>query len=165
MKRIILILSVAFVLYFLLFSGSGGGSIRLRVIANSDSARDQREKMKVVLALDKLFDGATFDSLDGARKWIDSNMSGIEDVCRTTLGERDFKVELCDELYSDGKHESLVVRVGKAEGHNFWGTLFSDITKRCSDTIGRGRTLFVKSLRGNITEFRSFILDKLLKIF
>lgn len=165
MKKIILILCFMCLAYFLFSPSDGDGIIRLRVIAASDSAYDQSEKMRVVRALDSMLDRQSFSSVDDAENWINDNRDAVCRVCEDTLGNADFDVEFRRESYSDGVYKSLVVTLGKGEGHNFWGTLFPDISYRASSSSGDGKSFGILCINGNLVEARFWIIDKLLKIF
>ncbi len=115
-------------------------SIRFRVIANSDSKEDQDLKIKVKDNLNKdilsLLNNK--NSLEEVRKSIKEGMPLLENTINKTLkennsnidyninyGENYFPVkEYKNVVYQDGNYESLVVKLGKGEGQNFWCVLF-----------------------------------------
>ena len=165
MKKTIFVLCLAFLVCITVFSSEGDRSIRVRVIANSDSAPDQSEKMRVVLALDTLLKNESFDSLEEAGNWIENNLDLINGVCRENLRNRSFTAEYREETYSDGSYQSLVVTLGKGKGHNFWGTLFSDIASRCAGARGKGEAFGVLNKGGGLVEIRFWMIDKLLELF
>lgn len=115
-------------------------AIRLRVIPNSNSTRDQEVKLKVKSALEsetyKLLEGVT--SVDLARRIITNNLDNIEDGIRNVLLEENYNLgykinfgqnyfpekEFKGIVYDEGNYESLVVTLGKGEGNNWWCVLF-----------------------------------------
>ena len=142
-----------------------GEVIRLRVIANSDSVADQSEKMRVVKALDTLFDKQSFKTLDEAGEWISLNMAEIENTCASVWGG-DFNAEMRREKYDDGEYNSLVVTLGEGRGHNFWGTLFPDISRRMSGAeSSKFKPFRVISRGGELIEIRFLTFEQILNIF
>ena len=115
-------------------------AIRLRVVPNSNSKRDQEVKLKVKTELEnttyELLDGVT--SINTARNIITDNLSNIEANLKEILIKEhynlDFKInfgqnyfpekEFKGITYEAGNYESLVVTLGKGEGDNWWCVLF-----------------------------------------
>lgn len=158
MKKIILFICIAIVFVLLILPSGEVKELRLRVIANSDSAADQRVKMKVVNAVDRMLDRESFKTLDTAEEWLRVNTDGIKTACADTLGDDAFTVELRDEKYSDGVYKSLVITLGEGRGHNFWGTLFPSISEKISAVKGGGKTLCTASKNGRLLELRLWLL-------
>ena len=158
MKKIILFICIAIVFVLLILPSGEVKELRLRVIANSDSAADQRVKMKVVNAVDRMLDRESFKTLDTAEEWLRANTDGIKTACADTLGDDAFTVELRDEKYSDGVYKSLVITLGEGRGHNFWGTLFPSISEKISAVKGGGKTLCTASKNGRLLELRLWLL-------
>jgi len=114
--------------------------IRFHVIANSDLDYDQAVKMKVkdavITALRPKMN--TEGDITEARKEILANMNYIQQVAKQTLKENGFKYDVNVSLgkeqfpikvYGDitlpaGLYEALCIRIGKAEGHNWWCIVF-----------------------------------------
>ena len=152
-------------LALLLVNPCEGDTLRLRVIANSDSISDQSEKMRVVETLDTLFEEQHFKTLDNAENWISSNISEIEAAC-ADVWQGDFTAEVRREKYDDGEYQSLVVTLGEGRGHNFWGTLFPDISLRMSGAkSSKNKPFCVISKGGELFEIRFFALEQILKNF
>ncbi|GGD92865.1 stage II sporulation protein R [Paenibacillus nasutitermitis] len=117
-----------------------GESIRLRILANSDSAADQAVKRVVRDAVVAQIDQwvASPQTIEEARSTILSHMGDIERVIADELNQRgftyDFKAELGlvpfptkiygSEVYPAGNYEALRISLGKAEGQNWWCVLF-----------------------------------------
>lgn len=115
-------------------------SIRLRVIANSDTEEDQNIKKKVTQSLEKNIKDILLSSktIEESRNKINENMLSINNNVKKTLEEENCNMEYeiafgenyfpeknyKGVLYKEGKYESLVVTLGKGEGKNFWCVLF-----------------------------------------
>lgn len=117
--------------------------IRLHVIANSDSEKDQTLKLKVRDAIiqdlqDELKEA---DTVDDARSTILAQMPQIEERAREVILEEgyDYSTEISlgtqyfpTKVYGDlsfpaGNYEALCLRIGKADGHNWWCVLFPSL--------------------------------------
>jgi stage II sporulation protein R len=115
-------------------------SIRLRILANSDSPADQLLKRRVRDAVvAQMNEWVTEqDHIDQAREAIRSNMPAIEQLVRDTLAAYGYDYEVTVELgpvdfptklygnvvYPAGVYEALLISIGKAEGQNWWCVLF-----------------------------------------
>lgn len=115
-------------------------SIRLRILANSDSAIDQAIKRYVRDAVvDEINTWVTGpQTIDQARQTIHAHMSEIEQVIGTKLSSRGFnygfKAELSvvpfptkiygNKVYPAGNYEALRITLGRGEGQNWWCVLF-----------------------------------------
>ena len=114
--------------------------VRLHVVANSDGERDQETKLAVRDAvLGKIGDltAGAADS-DGAALMISESIGDIRSLVDAALIERGenaaASVTLSEEYYPEktygdvtlpaGKYTSLRIRLGRAEGHNWWCVLF-----------------------------------------
>ena len=115
-------------------------SIRIRVIANSNSLNDQYEKLLVTeniqLYVQELLKNAT--TKEQSEDIIKKNIINIEEKVKETLNqlvsstsyqvkygnnyfpEKDYK----GITYKSGYYESLVITLGKGEGNNWWCVLF-----------------------------------------
>lgn len=120
-----------------------GKTVRLHVIANSDSDEDQALKLKVrdsVLEyLAPRLEGVT--DRENAVKIIDSEREEIAGAANRRLRELGCgctaSVDFCEEKYPRkeygeitlpaGKYLSLQVKIGKSEGKNWWCVLFPTI--------------------------------------
>ena len=117
-----------------------GNVVRLHVIANSDGVRDQETKLAVRDAvLGKIGDiTAGAENSDGASLMISESIGDIRALVDAALIERGesatASVTLSEEYYPEktygdvtlpaGKYKSLIIRLGRAEGHNWWCVLF-----------------------------------------
>ena len=115
---------------------SSEGVLRLHVIAASDSDEDQSVKLAVRDAILPLFERA--ESYDDARAFLLSHGSEIQKTAEAVLREHgfDYGVQLSlgtetfpdrvygDLLFPEGEYDALCVRLGLAEGHNWWCVLF-----------------------------------------
>ncbi len=115
---------------------SNEGVLRLHVIAASDSEADQSVKLQVRDAILPLFSKA--ESYEDARTFLLSHGHEIQSAAEAVLKERgfDYGVQLSlgtetfpDRVYGDllfpaGSYDALCVRLGPAEGHNWWCVLF-----------------------------------------
>lgn len=114
--------------------------IRIRVIANSNSEYDQKIKMNISDKLrNKLYDLLkNEENIDNARKIIKENISNLEDTIDNNLetnygytinyGFNYFpEKEYNGTKYKEGNYESLLVKLGKGEGDNWWCILFPPI--------------------------------------
>lgn len=115
-------------------------SIRLRILANSDSAMDQLVKREVrdavVAQMNTWVTGP--QTIEEARLTIRSHMNDIEAIVGKTLNERGFhygyKAELGivpfptkiygTEVYPAGNYEALRITLGAGAGQNWWCVLF-----------------------------------------
>ena len=110
--------------------------LRLHVIAASDSEEDQSAKLQVRDAILPLF--ATSESYEDARAFLLSHGREIQSAAEAVLQERgiDYGVQLSlgtetfpDRVYGEtlfpaGEYDALCVRLGPAEGQNWWCVLF-----------------------------------------
>ncbi len=110
--------------------------LRLHVIAASDSEADQNAKLAVRDAILPLFSEA--ESYEDARAFLLSHGSEIQKTAEKALADRglSYGVQLSlgtesfpDRIYGEilfpaGEYDALCVRLGPAEGHNWWCVLF-----------------------------------------
>lgn len=114
----------------------GGEILRLHVIAASDSDADQSTKLAVRDAILPLFSEA--ESYEDARAFLLSHGREIQRTAEAVLDARglDYGVQLSlgtetfpdrtygDTLFPAGEYDALCVRLGAAQGHNWWCVLF-----------------------------------------
>ncbi|WP_047150771.1 stage II sporulation protein R [Aneurinibacillus tyrosinisolvens] len=115
-------------------------SIRLRILANSDSPEDQQLKRqvrdKVIASVGKWAD--TSDTLANARIIIGNHLPELQNLVNETIKEKGFqypaRVELTmadfptkmygTQVFPAGKYEAVRITIGQAEGQNWWCVLF-----------------------------------------
>ena len=121
-------------------TGVYDGVIRLHVLANSDSERDQALKLEVRDAIladsEGLLDGVT--TREEAEQCIREAIPRMEAVAKARLAELGCDADVCVTLgreeyprraYEDfalpaGEYLSLRVQIGEAAGQNWWCVLF-----------------------------------------
>ena len=115
---------------------SPNGILRLHVIADSDEEADQNAKLAVRDAILPLFESAK--SYNDARDWLLHHGDEIQTTAEAVLSERglDYGVQLSlgvetfpervygETVYPAGEYDALCVRLGRAEGQNWWCVLF-----------------------------------------
>ncbi|WP_232697912.1 stage II sporulation protein R [Brevibacillus daliensis] len=115
-------------------------SIRLRIIANSDSMQDQWLKQQVRDAIIAEMNewATTQTTLDQARQMVKDRLPDLQKVVDGTIKKHGFiysadvfvgKVDFPTKqygayVYPAGEYEALRIRIGKAEGQNWWCVLF-----------------------------------------
>ncbi|MBQ7137192.1 MAG: stage II sporulation protein R [Bacilli bacterium] len=115
-------------------------SIRVRVVANSNSSSDQLIKQMVKNKLEEDITNLLSEAknINDARRIIEDNIELINISVKTALQENgydtdyevDFGYNLFPEkkykgvVYKEGYYESVVVTLGKGEGNNWWCVLF-----------------------------------------
>ena len=115
-------------------------SIRFRVIANTDKEEDQDLKQKVKENLNKDIEKILMNqaSIESTRETIKNSIPMLQENINKTLKENNSNMnyditygenyfptkEYKNVIYKEGKYESLVVKLGKGEGQNFWCVLF-----------------------------------------
>lgn len=116
---------------------------RFHVLANSDSKEDQTIKMKVkenvITYLKKQMPDTV--NVEQTKEWIKVHLDEIENVSRMTLrvakSNCDVAVEVTqsyfpDKTYGDitfpkGNYDALRVKIGNAEGQNWWCVLYPNL--------------------------------------
>ena len=165
--------------------------IRLHVVANSDSEADQAMKLAVRDAVLEVIR----EELKGtaevseAREWLAAHRTDIEaigeQVVREWGADYTVSVSLCREDFPTteydnfslpaGEYESLRIKIGKAEGHNWWCVVFPPV---CDQPVIDGDTadamgltggeveLITQSGRGVAVRFKTIeLINKFLKFF
>lgn len=115
-------------------------AIRLRVIANSNSKYDQDIKKKVSNEMQNNLSYLLKDTKEivKARDIITSNISYLSNNVENVLAENNYELgysidygehyfpskEYAGKTYKEGNYESLLVKLGKGEGDNWWCVLF-----------------------------------------
>ncbi|PER35195.1 stage II sporulation protein R [Bacillus cereus] len=116
-------------------------AVRLRILANSDSDKDQALKRKVRDEVKEQIDGwvADLTSFEEARKVIQNHIPEIEKTVANTLkregSKETFQVKFGKNvkfptkvygnfIYPAGEYEAVLITIGKGEGANWWCVLF-----------------------------------------
>ena len=139
----IVILGLTFLLSLLPIHGEDAiyeNVLRLHVIANSDSEEDQALKLRVRDAIlqktESLFEKCK--TKEEAQETLLKSLNVIEKTAQDTIVEQGYsynvKIELGEEEYPtknyesccfpSGEYTSLRVKIGEAEGENWWCVLF-----------------------------------------
>ena len=113
--------------------------IRLHVVANSDSERDQQVKLLVrdaVLAVTEELDKEDLQrALPAVRQAAETCLAelGEEKAVRVTLGHERFPTRLYESFaLPAGTYQTLRVTIGAGEGHNWWCVAFPSICMRAT---------------------------------
>jgi len=115
-------------------------AIRLRILADSDSAKDQEAKRLVRDAVNAEITKWVQDltSLDEARTLIQSRLPEIQQIAeeviasqglgqsvKTEFGTVSFPTKLYGQfLYPAGEYEAILITLGEGTGSNWWCVLF-----------------------------------------
>lgn len=113
-------------------------TVRLHVLANSDSEEDQELKLMVRDALLNSIIDLNSSSKEEAIKNIESHKQELEEIAKTVIKNNgidyDVKIEIGKELYPTkhyedfalpaGEYTSVRVVIGKGEGKNWWCVLY-----------------------------------------
>ena len=139
---LLLVAAAAFVIFsadsYLLQRRLAGKTIRLHVVANSDSDRDQEEKLKVRDAVLQKVAALTADcrSAEAARAALAAHLDELREAAQSRtrntvsvqLGEEDFATRYYDTFtLPAGVYSSLRVNIGAAQGHNWWCVVFPSL--------------------------------------
>lgn len=165
-----------------------GSLIRLHVVADSNSAEDQRVKLRVRDAVVEFLRAgmAEFPTREEALAYLESRLPEIEDLVNRTLSELgiadrgtvSLKEEAFDTRHYDtfslpaGVYESLRIVIGEGEGRNWWCVVFPQL---CVPATAEGFSEeavacgYSDSLTGALTgeeeyRVRFFLLDCLGKL-
>lgn len=145
-------------------------AIRVRVIANSNSIKDQKMKVMVKKYVsDYIYPKiVSANNIEEARDIINDNLDnlnrGIDDLFDNSNYDMKFDINYGDNYfpdkeykgikYKEGKYESLVVTIGSGLGDNWWCVLFPPLC-----------LLEGEERDSNDTEYSFFVKDILKKIF
>lgn len=140
-------------------------AIRFRVIANSNSAEDQKLKKEITNNLYKEFSKLKYkiNNITDAKKQLELQIPIVESIVNETL-EKNKLVKKYDVnyglnyfpekeykgvIYPEGEYESLVVTLGDGLGENFWCVLFPPLClleAENTDTTDVEYTSFIKEV-------------------
>ncbi len=113
-------------------------AIRFRVLANSNSPRDQKIKEEVRDKMQKeLYDMLkNSKNINQARSLIQSNMDSFNDILDSEMKDKPYSYKIDYGMhefpekkykgitYEAGAYESLLVTLGEGKGDNWWCVLF-----------------------------------------
>ena len=161
------------------------GLIRLHVVANSDSAEDQKIKLLVRDAVTQSFSAqlSEFSDVEQAKEFIRNHLQEIQAVANNALKQAgvdstavvSFAKERFDTRFYDtfrlpaGIYESLRISIGEGVGKNWWCVVFPTFcipaTSDGFETVAAGAGFdgsLVGALEGEKEyEIRFFLLDLL----
>jgi stage II sporulation protein R len=138
-------------------------AIRLRIIANSNSLYDQRIKNTVKEDLQIAIYETLKDTpnIEAAREVLRINLPHFDNTISKTLTKNNYEgvysIELGNHhfpskkykgvVYDEGNYESLLVKLGKGEGDNWWCVLFPPLCLlEAQETSEPEYSFFVKEL-------------------
>lgn len=146
MKKTILILSIIFMIYYIIGITSEeiikipDEAIRFRVIANSNTKEDQDIKYEVKDEIEEYMASIlqNVDTIEESRTLISNNLDSIDKQINAVLTKENhntnYKVnfglnyfpqkEFKGITYDAGYYESLVITLGEGKGDNWWCVLF-----------------------------------------
>lgn len=145
-KKILLIL-IIFILYFIFYSFSYSYSIsndleknlfRLHILANSDSAEDQELKLYVRNKVIDYLHQYSFNNKSELITFLNNNQLSLQKVIDDAIKEKGYSYtssfEIENSFYPQkqyenitlpaGNYDGLKIKIGKAEGKNWWCVLF-----------------------------------------
>ena len=152
--------------------------LRLHIIANSDSDADQAVKIKV---RDRILEetSAVFENktnLSEAEGAVEERLNDFEEIAKSVLCENGFDYGASAELGTDffetreyesftlpaGNYRSLIIRLGKAEGKNWWCVVFPAVCvpaaspdARLSDSASEESALIAEHPQKYIMKFKA----------
>lgn len=143
LKKILIILTILIIMFFISNNGSNdilipNEAIRFRVIANSNSEKDQNDKKIIVNSLQQELMPLLKNDLEESRTVLKSNINNFKEDINKTISKNNINTSYTINYginyfpekiykgvkYSEGNYESLVVTLGKGTGENFWCVLF-----------------------------------------
>lgn len=114
-------------------------TVRLHVVANSDSAADQAQKLAVRDAVLPMIAEVTAGCADAkqAREALSAHLPEIRTAALAASASLDVSATLTDEAFPTryydtftlpaGTYPSLRIRIGAAQGHNWWCVVFPSL--------------------------------------
>ena len=144
-------------------------AIRFRILANSNSPRDQKIKEDIRDKMQKELYSLLQNSksIDDSRKIINSNMSNFNEILKDSMKDIEYSYSIDYGMhyfpsktykgitYDEGNYESLLVTLGSGKGDNWWCVLFPPLC-----LLEAEESSDVKDV-----EYKSFIKDIIEKYF
>ncbi|MCI5733381.1 MAG: stage II sporulation protein R [Tenericutes bacterium] len=145
MKKVILILLAILSISYVINANNKKESVRIpdsairfRVLANSNSPKDQKIKEEVRDIMQKKLYNllANTSSIKDAREIINENMNEFNNILSDEMKNKDYSYKIDygmhefpektykGVVYKAGEYESLLVTLGNGEGNNWWCVLF-----------------------------------------
>ncbi|MBB6453935.1 stage II sporulation protein R [Salirhabdus euzebyi] len=140
-------------------------SIRLRILAHSNSDADQDVKREIRDEVNKEITKwvETLQNIDGARDVIESRLSNIEEIVQdvlqenqidqsyeVTFGDVQFPSKVYgDNVYPAGVYEAVLITLGDGKGDNWWCVLFPPL---CFLDFSNGTSVADADTNGEETE-------------
>lgn len=159
MKKIIVFLFVLTIIYISKSEEEiiiPTNSIRYRIIANSDSTKDQMLKMNIKEKLDEeilpIFSDS--NSIEDSRLLIKDNLDNIKNIVSkytddfdVNYGKNYFPEKTYKGIsYDAGNYESLVITLGSGLGKNWWCVLYPPLCLIDENTNDVEYTTLVKEI-------------------
>lgn len=159
MKKIIVLLFVLTIIYISKSEEEviiPNSSIRYRIIANSDSTKDQMLKMNIKEKIDEeiLPILSNSNSIEETRSSIKENLDNINNVVskytddfEVNYGQNYFPKKTYKGInYDAGNYESLVITLGNGLGKNWWCVLYPPLCLVDENTNDAEYTTLVKEI-------------------
>lgn len=114
-------------------------TVRLHVVANSDSEADQAQKLAVRDAVLPVIAELTTDCADAkqAREVLAAHLKEIQTAAQRAAGGLAVSASVTDEAFPTrvydtftlpaGRYPALRIRIGAAQGHNWWCVVFPSL--------------------------------------
>lgn len=146
-------------------------SIRIRVIANSNSIKDQNLKKKVKKSIQVELTNMLKDakSINDVRAVLNEKLDGIKYSVKNTINinsNNNIKYDVNygynffpqktykGVIYKEGYYESIVIKLGEAQGDNWWCVLFPPLCLMDEDEDNTSEV-----------EYKSFVKELIEKYF
>ena len=140
-------------------------TVRLHVIANSDTQEDQELKLKVRDAIIAKMSTYNAKTKEEALEYINNDMENLKKTAEECIKSQGFSnsvtIEIGEESYPTreyedftlpaGKYTSLRIIIGEGEGQNWWCVMFPNLCipsaandKELEEVLTKGQTDFVE---------------------
>ena len=173
MKKIIIFILVFITLAFSYKNSQNNikipnSAIRFRVLANSNSPRDQKIKEEVRDRIQKeLYDILSKStSIEDAREKINNDMLNLNNIMKEEMENKEYSYDIDYGMhyfpekvykgvkYNEGYYESLLITLGKGEGNNWGCVLFPPLC-----------ILEAEETNTNEIKYKSFVKELIEKYF
>lgn len=143
-------------------------AIRFRILANSNSPRDQKLKEDIKEKMQKELYMVLHNSknITETRKLINNNMDNFDSILKENMKDEPYSYEMDFGMhyfpsktykgitYDEGYYESLLVTLGEGAGDNWWCVLFPPLC-----------VLEAEETTSNEVEYKFFIKELIEKYF